>query len=85
MGVFAGTSPSQCHFRPETKHQIHILAHHSHRVYETLIPEAWHLELTPVEHIRKLNIAPIIIEEVDSRLEEEADLRVTVMIGDRLF
>jgi hypothetical protein len=57
-------------------------------VNDTLAPEVWHLELTPIERITKLNIIPII-QKIDSQLDSEshllAGLQNAVMIGERLF
>jgi hypothetical protein len=51
---------------------------------ETFVPEVWHMELTPIDRIRKLDIAPIV-DRLDSQLDTESDLRTAVMIGDRLL
>ena len=55
---------------------------------DTLAAEIWHLELTPIDMIRPLNIAPILAE-LDSPLDLDsgfqAGLQHAVMIGERLF
>lgn len=48
------------------------------------LPEIWNLELTPIEHISKLNIAPIV-DHLDSQVEPESDLRVAFVIDEKLF
>ena len=46
----------------------------------TFIPEIWHFELTsPIERIRKLDVAPIV-DRIDSEQKSESDLR-SVVIG----
>ena len=51
---------------------------------DDFLPEVWYLELTPIERISKLNIAPII-DRLDSQVEPESDLRIAFLIGDRLL
>ena len=54
-------------------------------VDQTFLPEVWHMELTsPIELIRKLDVAPIV-DKIDLKRDSESDLRTAVMIGDRLF
>lgn len=54
---------------------------------DVFLPEVWHVELTPIERIRKLDVAPIVeqLDQVDSQANSESDLRTAVMIDDRLF
>jgi hypothetical protein len=51
----------------------------------TFIPEVWHFELTsPIERIRKLDVAPIV-DRIDFQQDFETDLRTVFMNDGRLF